>query len=52
MMIGVTKWKYTQAAIDEREETCEVFPEYCRNEGWFIEELSLQFAEKFDQFKK
>ena len=51
MMVGVTKWKYSQAAIDERQAMCDHFgdpSEKCKNEAWFIRELSQQLYEKFD----
>ena len=50
-MVGVTKWKYSQAAIDERQDMCDHYgdpSEKCKNEAWFIRELSQQLEEKFD----
>ena len=52
MMIGVTKWKYSQAAIDERQADCDYYgdpSEDCRNEAWFMRELLQQLEEKFGQ---
>ena len=50
-MIGVSKWKYSQSAIDERQDACNDFgdpSDFCKNEAWFIRELSQQLQEKFD----
>ena len=51
MMVGVTKWKYSQSAIDERQGDCEYYgdpSDQCKNEAWFIREMSQQFEDKFD----
>ena len=51
MMVGVTKWKYSQTAIDERQADCDYYgdpSDNCKNEAWFIREMSAQFNEKFD----
>ena len=51
MMVGVSKWKYSQAAIDERQAECDFYgdpSEYCKNEDWFRRELTAQLREKFD----
>ena len=51
MMIGVTKWKYSQDAIDEREENCEEVGAdslYCESEENFIKEWTRQLNEKFE----
>ena len=43
-MIGVSKWKYSQSAIDERQDACnyynimEMEMDDCKNEAWFIRE--------------
>ena len=45
MMIGVSKWKYSQSAIDERQDACDYYgdpSDRCKNEAWFIRELSQQ----------
>ena len=50
MMVGVSKWRYDQESIDERQEICDYYgdpSDYCKNEAWFIRELSQQFQEKF-----
>ena len=50
MMVGVSKWKYSQAAIDDRQKACDYYgdpSEECKNEAWFTRELSWQLAEKF-----
>ena len=50
MMIGVSKWKYSQSVIEERQNDCMGYgdpSDYCRNEAWFIKELSKQIEEKF-----
>ena len=39
MMVGVTKWKYSQSAIDERQDSCDFYgdpSDDCKNEAWFI----------------
>ena len=48
-MIGVSKWPYDQHSIDERQEQCDHFgdpSDQCKNENWFIRELSKQLADK------
>ena len=49
MMIGVTKWAYDQASIDNRDKYCgpDLDPAYCKNEEWFIKALSKELQEKF-----
>ena len=50
MMVGVSKWKYSQATIDDRQKACDYYgdpSEECKNEAWFMRELSWQLAEKF-----
>ena len=50
MIIGVSKWKYSQEAIDEREEACEHYgnpSENCKDEDWFRREIGSQLEEKF-----
>ena len=42
-----SKWKYSQGAIDERNLTCTIMPENCKNENWFMNEFNAQFQEKF-----
>ena len=52
LMIGVTKWKYSQAAIDERQNNCDYYgdpSENCKNEAWFKRELLKQIEENFGQ---
>ena len=51
MMVGVTKWSYKQSEIDARNDDCDYYEdpsENCKNEAWFIRELSQQLMEKFD----
>ena len=51
MMVGVSKWPYDQASIDKRQADCDYYgdpSEYCKNEAWFIRELTTQLTEKFD----
>ena len=51
MMVGVTKWSYAQDEIDGRNENCEIYgeaSEKCKNEAWFMRELSQQLEDKFD----
>ena len=50
-MIGVSKWRYSQSAIDERQDDCDYYgdpSDDCKNEAWFIRELSQQLKEKFE----
>ena len=50
-MVGVSKWPYDQASIDKRQNDCNDFgdpSDFCKNEAWFIRELSQQLKEKFD----
>ena len=52
MMIGVTKWPYDQFHIDQRQAECDHYgdpSDKCKNEAWFIREMSKQFDEKFGQ---
>ena len=46
-MIGVTKWSYEQDEIDDRYETCTEYPDHCKDEAWFIREVSKEISEKF-----
>ena len=48
-MIGVTKWPFDQASIDNRQGQCDHNgkpSDQCKNENWFIRELSKQLADK------
>ena len=48
-MIGVTKWPFDQASIDNRQGQCDHYgdpSDQCKNENWFIRELSKQLADK------
>merc|ERR1719481_1336912 len=50
IVIGVTKWSYSQSAIDERQEACDQFgedSEQCHNEAWFQREASSELLENF-----
>ena len=47
MMVGVSKWKFSQDAINERNLTCSLMPDNCRDEAWFMTEFNSQFQEKF-----
>ena len=50
-MVGVTKWSYKQSAIDERQDNCDFYgdpSEMCKNEAWFMRELSQQLEDKFN----
>ena len=42
VVIGVSKWEYSQAAIDDRQEICEYYPQDCRDEVWFINAFNEQ----------
>jgi len=50
VVIGVTKWSYSQDAIDARQEACDQFgedSEQCHNEAWFQREASNELLENF-----
>jgi len=47
MMIGVSKWSYSEDAINMRNKTCTELPERCQDEAWFEREFNDQFQEKF-----
>ena len=50
MVIGVSKWKYSQEAIDDRQEACDHYgnpSENCKDEDWFRREIGSQLEEKF-----
>ena len=47
VVIGVSKWKYSQARIEERRENCEHYPEYCRDEEWFVREINSWLKDMF-----
>jgi len=51
MMIGVTKWEYSQYAIDQREKNCDKYgedSEFCISEGKFIKTWTQAINEKFN----
>ena len=51
LMVGVTKWKYDQYSIDQRQTDCDFYgdpSDDCKNEAWFIRELTNQLNAKFD----
>jgi len=50
LVIGVTKWSFSQSAIDERQGACDQYgedSEQCHNENWFKREVSKEMLEKF-----
>ena len=47
LIIGVSKWSYSQAMVDLRKENCEFYPDDCRDEAWFKREFSQQINETF-----
>merc|ERR1719342_1199286 len=47
MMIGVSKWKYDDDSIQNRNGSCIHYPQSCQDENWFKREFSAQFQEKF-----
>ena len=47
MVVGVSKWSYDQASIDNRNGECNYSPDWCHDEAWFMREFSSQFQEKF-----
>ena len=47
MVVGVSKWSYSQVAINTRNMTCTNYPDRCQDEAWFINEFNAQFQEKF-----
>ena len=51
MMIGVTKWKYDQYSIDQRQADCDFYgdpSDNCKNEAWFIREMEQQLMLTFE----
>ena len=49
IVVGVTKWKMSQEAIDDRNEHCELYPNTCKDEAWFMNEMQRELEEKFHQ---
>jgi len=47
MMVGVTKWKYDQYHINDRNDSCSHGVDFCKNEAWFIEEIQTKLRELF-----
>jgi len=47
MIVGVSKWSYSQGAIDSRNQTCTNYPDKCQDEAWFVREFNAQFQDKF-----
>ena len=50
-MVGVSKWPYDQYNIDRRQQDCDHYgdpSDNCKNEAWFMRELSWQFRNKFE----
>jgi len=50
LVIGVTKWSFSQSAIDDRQGACDQYgedSEQCHNEDWFKREVSKEMLEKF-----
>jgi len=52
VVIGVTKWRYSQEKIDERQWMCEDDPEDCNDEAWFENEFNEQLQKRFGLKKK
>ena len=49
-MVGVTKWEYSQKAIDKRKADCDYYgdpSDECRNEAWYIRTTLQELDEKF-----
>ena len=52
MMVGVTKWKYDQYSIDQRQADCDFYgdpSDNCKNEAWFMREMNLQLEVNTNQ---
>jgi energy-coupling factor transporter ATP-binding protein EcfA2 len=50
MIIGVSKWPYSQYDIDKRQDDCDHYgdpSENCKNEAWFMREINSQLQQKF-----
>jgi len=47
MTIGVSFWSYDQDEIDDRNNTCVIYPHKCKDEAWFQREINGQLQEKF-----
>ena len=55
MMVGVTKWKYDQYSIDQRQADCDFYgdpSDNCKNEAWFMREMNLQLEVNTNQSNK
>merc|ERR1719402_481963 len=55
MMIGIMKWPFSQAAINERNRTCTEHPppsQWCKNEDWIKTEIENQLLENFNINRK
>jgi len=47
-IIGVSKWEYSEGAIEERNNTCSEYPDYCLDEATFISEATKHLKETFE----
>merc|ERR1719394_633072 len=55
IMIGIMKWPFSQAAINERNRTCTEHPppsQWCKNEDWIKTEIENQLLENFNINRK
>jgi len=55
MMIGITKWSFSQAEMDKRNQSCTEHPppsEWCNNEDWIKTEIENQLLENFNITRK
>ena len=43
----LSKWKYDDQSIQDRNVSCTYYPESCQDENWFKREFGSQFKEKF-----
>lgn len=47
VMVAVSFWSYSEAAIAQRNMTCQATPEYCHDEAWFKNATLTEIQKKF-----
>lgn len=48
VIIGVTFWAYDQDSINDREQMCTDYPDFCRDEEHYLAEMNRQLQEKIN----
>jgi len=46
IVIGISFWSYSQSAIDDRNDECQLVPTWCRDETWIKGQINKQIQEK------